>query len=116
MLRINLHKACAALAIATIGVLTIVHFVSDPSLDECEIRKQARLEYEQKLHTLDFYPGNAPTVSEVESIPKYDRPDLARQHDVLMTMDPSTMTVPSDRLMDVFKIVDQYKEDPSRYA
>jgi PKD repeat protein len=41
---------------------------------------------------------NADFIKRVDSIPKRDRPDLAAEHDFLMTVDPALRTIPKDRL------------------
>lgn len=42
------------------------------------------------------------TDEELKTMPKRDRPDLAMQHNFLMTMDPTTKEVPTDRLVTAF--------------
>ena len=37
-----------------------------------------------------------------KQLPKKDRPDLAWEHDFLMTMDPATKTVPKERLFEAY--------------
>ena len=41
--------------------------------------------------------------SYVKSLPKRLRPDLKNYHDFLMTRDPSTNSVPSERVLDAIK-------------
>ena len=44
--------------------------------------------------------------SYVKSLPKKLRPDLKNYHDFLMTRDPSTNSVPSERVLDAIKLRD----------
>ena len=44
--------------------------------------------------------------SYVKSLPKRLRPDLKNYHDFLMTRDPSSNTVPSERILEAIKIKD----------
>ena len=45
-----------------------------------------------------FANRSADFIRSVDSIPKRDRPDLAAEHDFLMTVDPTLRTIPKDRL------------------
>jgi len=42
-------------------------------------------------------------------LPKKDRPDLAWEHDFLMTMDPATKTVPKERLFEAYEYAEELR-------
>lgn len=113
----NLVARAARLAAASLILVSAVVSCGDSNqLSEVEKRKAERLAYQAQIEAHPFHHTNHPTPQEVDGMPKYDRPDLARQHDFMMTMDPATGTVPRERLADVYKIVDEYIDDPSKYA
>jgi len=54
------------------------------------------------------YSNRTPLTSEeIKALPKHDRPDLAMEQDFLATMDPSTGTVPGERLFQANEFVTQ---------
>ncbi|MEL7006446.1 MAG: hypothetical protein AAFN93_27520, partial [Bacteroidota bacterium] len=45
--------------------------------------------------------------NELKKMPKYDRPDLAAEHNFLMTVDPELKRIPSERLVGAFSYTKQ---------
>ena len=63
-------------------------------------RNDSRAEWRDFISNHPY--NNPPSLDEVKNIPKRDRPDLAMQQNYLMTVDPNTKTVPTNRLVDAF--------------
>ena len=79
-------------------------------------RKNAKQAFSEWYNQHPFAPGNQLSADAAEELPKYDRPDLARQQDFLWTLDPALGYPPRERLLEAQRIVEEYKSDPSRYA
>ncbi len=75
---------------------------SDLPLDEREA-------YEKMLAEHPFNQRARMTSEELKAIPKKDRPDLAIEQDFLRTMDPSTGTIPVERLLQANRIATDSK-------
>tara|TARA_B110000879_G_scaffold53067_1_gene75331 strand:- start:248 stop:5995 length:5748 start_codon:yes stop_codon:yes gene_type:complete len=56
------------------------------------------------------------TKKDLKKIPKYDRPDLAAEQDYYMTIDPNTLTVPSETKYGIMHMVDSINNASFGYA
>lgn len=56
------------------------------------------------------------TKKDLKKIPKYDRPDLAVEQDCYMTIDPNTLTVPSETKYGIMQMVDSINNASFGYA
>lgn len=56
------------------------------------------------------------TKEDAKKIPKYDRPDLAAEQDFYMTLDPNTLSVPSEKKYDIMHMVDSINTSSINYA
>lgn len=65
---------------------------------EVDEMTQKREKYLSFLKNNIYYSYYHMPKSEVDKIPRYDRPDLAFAREFLLTMDPNTGTVPAERL------------------
>ena len=81
-----------------------------------EIPPVDRIEYQKWLND---HPYSNPAINdpvEIKKIPKKDRPDLAMEQEFLMTLDPALGYPPREKLVNVYKALKFYEEDPMRLA
>ncbi len=83
------------LALSTICLLLVAGIITFKTNQKSEREK-----YEAFLREHPYMNRN---FEEVSSLPKQDRPDLAFEHEYLITMDPKTKRPERDRLMKTFK-------------
>ncbi|MEO9484797.1 MAG: T9SS type A sorting domain-containing protein [Ekhidna sp.] len=56
------------------------------------------------IEFIENHPYNQKSdLKKIQELPKQDRPDLAMQQNFLMTVDPKTKTVPTDRMVSAFE-------------
>lgn len=100
------------------GILLVASFlyISDYS----ELQKSNRTStLEQKALFAEYlksHPFNNRTVrdpEELKKMPKADRPDLAIEQNILMTMDPKTKKVPYEKLFEAYRTTDQQRRNSS---
>lgn len=114
----RIHATKWSVAVLYVAAIAFIFSNLSTLQDYCETaqRKADKQAYAEFVNNHEFAASNTPTLEEIEAMPKYDRPDLANQQEFLMTMDPATGDVPRERLIHAFRIVDEFKDDPSRYA
>ena len=88
------------LPLSLVCALAVGAFFSVASIESVESDRLPRDEagYAAWLADHPFVTRDPMTREELKAIPKKDRPDLAMEHDYLMTMDPRTGEVPRERL------------------
>ena len=65
------------------------------------LNEKKRIEHEQFINS--FLQRDTLSFKESKKLAKEIRPDLKGTHDFLMTYDPNTGTIPTERILDAFK-------------
>ena len=101
------HKNIIKPAVATFVLFLMLFSVNSQQLEYLElIDNEWVINKEKYTNYLQNHPYNtrsSMTKEELKAIPKYDRPDLAYEHDWLITHDLMTGTIPWQRLIPVLK-------------
>ena len=92
--------------ILIVGFLFVLRTNLYNTLDDGETRK----DFEDFLRNHPYNQRVKLTPAEwKKQLPKKDRPDLALEHDFLMTMDPATKAVPKERLFEAYEYAEELR-------
>jgi PKD repeat protein len=101
LLFISSHKITYVFSVLSFFALAI--FISYNQSDE-------RIKYEALLKNHEYSKHQGLSPDDLKAIPKQDRPDLAWEQNFLMTLDPALGYPPVERLLPVYKKVQEYKK------
>lgn len=109
-MRIKLYVATSVLLV---GALTTSFFyLNDSGNFTTDSNQDKRLAYEAFINSHSY--NRQISISELEKIPKRDRPDLAFEQNFLATLDPSTGKPELERLFPVMAMTKQMQQNGSR--
>ncbi len=84
-------------------LLLTLFLVLKGSQDDLTLSQTNHLKYESFISSHKYNTREILTKAELKKLPKKDRPDLAIEQDYLMTVDPSTGSVPRDRALTAYQ-------------